>query len=203
MPPAPIEGSCAASPIATSFDPVCSTTSVSRSEAVGVGHARLVEVDRRVLRRRRAGRARRGRRARRGSASGRRARGCPGRAAARSTRTPRSRACWWPACCSALAAASMTTPLPVPAGPTRIAARSGPVMTSKRVCLLGAESVRRSARRPDRWRARERCSPTSRPRACGELGEPALDRLLAGTHGERRHQPALQREDAALGDHRP
>jgi hypothetical protein len=30
MPPAPIEGSCAASPIATSFAPVYSTTSVSR-----------------------------------------------------------------------------------------------------------------------------------------------------------------------------
>ena len=31
MPPAPIEGSCAPSPIATSFAPLRSTTSVSRS----------------------------------------------------------------------------------------------------------------------------------------------------------------------------
>ena len=39
--------------------------------------------------------------------------------------------------------------------------------------------------------------------AAGERGEPALDRLLAPTHGERRHQVALQREDTAFGDHRP
>ena len=45
-----------------------------------------------------------------------------------------------PTCCSALAAASITTPFPVPAGPTRIAPRSGPVMTSSAWCLLGAEA---------------------------------------------------------------
>ena len=37
----------------------------------------------------------------------------------------------------------------------------------------------------------------------GELGDPALDRLLFRAYGERRHPPALQREHAALGDHPP
>ncbi len=37
----------------------------------------------------------------------------------------------------------------------------------------------------------------------GELGEPPLDCLLAGAYRERRHQPTLQGEDPALGDHRP
>ena len=49
MPPAPIEGSCAASPIATSFDAGVLHDFGEPVEAVGVGHARLVEVDRRVL----------------------------------------------------------------------------------------------------------------------------------------------------------
>jgi hypothetical protein len=107
-----------------------------------------------------------------------------------------------PTCCSALAAASMTTPLPVPAGPTRIAARSGPVMTSS-ACACSA--LRRPPIRSATWSLAiaRAWTPNVAAAACGERGEPALDRLLAGTHGERRHQPALQREDTALGDHRP
>ncbi len=39
------------------------------------------------------------------------------------------------------------------------------------------------------------------PGVAGELTEAPLDRLLAGANRERRHQPALKRQDAPLGDH--
>ena len=70
------------------------------------------------------------------------------------------------------------------------------------VCLLGAEA---SADPLGDLVAGERASLYANVAASagGERGEPALDRLLAGTHGERRHQAALQGEDAAFGDHRP
>ena len=70
------------------------------------------------------------------------------------------------------------------------------------VCLLGAEA---SADPLGDLIARERASLDANVAAAagGERGEPALDRLLARTHGERRHQAALQGEDAAFGDHRP
>ena len=45
------------------------------------------------------------------------------------------------------------------------------------------------------------CSPTSRPGRLGEQIGAALDRLLLGAHGERRHPPTLQGEDATLADH--
>src|ERR1019366_3934158 len=72
----------------------------------------------------------------------------------------------------------------------------------QRVCLLGAEVS------PDPLGyliACERASldPDISATVDSEGGESALDRLLAGTHRERRHQSALQRQYAALGDHRP
>ena len=67
-----------------------------------------------------------------------------------------------PAACSARAAASITTPLPVPAGPTRTAARSGPVRTSSAWCCSGLSGppMRSATSRAALSRA---MSPTSRP----------------------------------------
>ena len=75
MPPAPIEGSCAASPIATSFDPAVLDGFGEPAEPVGVGHAGLIEVDRRVRVDVELAALRHARRARPASGFGRRAAG--------------------------------------------------------------------------------------------------------------------------------
>ncbi len=103
--------------------------------------------------------------------------------------------------CSARAAASITTPLPVPAGPTRIAARSGPVIVLSAWSLLVAKA--RADPLGELVGGGGACRLAYVPAGgLGELGDPALDRLLFRAHGERRHPPALQREHTALGDHR-
>ncbi len=73
----------------------------------------------------------------------------------------------------------------------------------QRVCLLGAEPSADPLGDLVARRLRASLYANVAAAAGGERGEPALDRLLARTHGERRHQPALQGEDTAFGDHRP
>jgi hypothetical protein len=72
----------------------------------------------------------------------------------------------------------------------------------QRVCLLAAEA---SADTLGDLVARGRASLVAdvSAGAGGERGEGALDCLLSRTHRERRHQAALQWQDAAFGDHRP
>ena len=107
-----------------------------------------------------------------------------------------------PACCSARAAASITTPLPVPAGPTSTAARSGPVRTSSAWCCSGLSGAPiRSAT------SRAACSrgDLADVSACGlgELGGAAFDRLLLGADRQRRHPPAFQGQYPPVADHPP
>ena len=126
MPPGPIEGSCLPSPTATSFAPERAIRSVRASRrlwsAIPASSKKTVlaaPISRRPVF------------ARATSASS--VSVCPwsaGLSAPRrsavepDTATPITSR---PAICSALAAASITTPLPVPAGPIRTARRSGPV----------------------------------------------------------------------------
>ena len=84
-----------------------------------------------------------------------------------------------PACCSALAAASITTPLPVPAGPISTATRSGPVIISS-AWRCSSLSGRRSAPRRRLASVRAR-SPTTRRRA-SRACDVAFDRQLSRTH---------------------
>ena len=91
----------------------------------------------------------------------------------------------------------------MPAGPDEDRGALGAGDDLERVGLLVAEVPADPLGDLVACDSRASLSPTSRPAAGGERGEPALDRLLAGAHRERRHQPALQRQDAALGDHRP
>ena len=108
----------------------------------------------------------------------------------------------WPACCSARAAASITTPFPVPAGPTRTARRSGPVSTSRAAALLGAQ--RRADALGDFARCVGACSLADVSASwLGEQLSAPFDRLLFGAHGQRGHSAALQREDSPVADHLP
>ena len=108
---------------------------------------------------------------------------------------------WRPACCSALAAASITTPFPVPAGPisTAIALRPGDRLQG--VALL----------------ARERCGDPLRDDALGERavavaddhpvgvaregGDVAFDRELPLTLRPGREASAFERDYALVADH--
>ena len=102
-----------------------------------------------------------------------------------------------PACCSARAAASITTPLPVPAGPTSTAARSGPVRTSSAWCCSGLSGPPMRSATSRAALSRANVADVS---ACGlgELCGAAFDRLLLRAYRQRGHPPALQ-ESARAG----
>ena len=201
MPPGPIEGSCLPSPTAISFAPERSTSSVSASRRLWStipASSRMTVVSLPTWMAPVFARA----------TSASRVSVCPASAGlsapSRSavdpdTATPIvSR----PACCSARAAASITTPLPVPAGPTRTAARSGPVRTSSAWCCSGLS-----------WSADALGCLTGGVLACdvadvsacglGELCGAALDRLLLGANRQGGHPPALQGQHAPVADHLP
>ena len=200
MPPGPIEGSCLPSPTAMSFAPERSTSSVSASRRAwstipASSRIHLVSwLDRTMPVFARATSASRVsvRPSSAGLSAPRRSAVEPGHGdadrlaagvAARRGQRRRSR-----------------RPCPVPAGPTSTARRSGPVSTSQRLRLLGAERCADAlgdfARRASCVFARRRLG-----RQAGRARCAALDRLLLGAHGERSHPPALKGEDSPVADH--
>ncbi len=163
MPPGPIDGSCLASPTAISFAPERSTSSVRASIRLwstipASSRITVVSRPRRTL----------PVFARAASAStvnvlpASAGLSAPRRSAVDpDTATPITSR---PAVCSARAAASITTPFPVPAGPISTARRSGPVMVSS-ACRCSTDSgaaMRSATSLPAAALAR---SPVSRPAA--------------------------------------
>ena len=196
MPPGPIEGSCLPSPTATSFAPERSIRSVRASRRLWStipASSKNTVVAAPICRRPVFARAT--------SASSVSVRpasaglSAPRRSAVEpETATPITSR---PAICSARAAASITTPLPVPAGPIRTARRSGPVTVAKRVLLLARQGCGDALGDLSARVLPCACSPTSRP--AGSASSSRGARSPAPARGpQRRHPPALQRQDSPL-----